>query len=76
MKDLTREQLKESIYNFYHNDPFDHVLLDERDLDGNITTILRYDEETIMVQKVDGNNADSFSYKKYPNETFLGYLQS
>lgn len=76
MKDLTREQLKESVYNFYHNDPFDHVLLDERDPDGNITTVLRYDEETIMVQKIDGNNADSFSYKKYPNETFLGYLQS
>lgn len=76
MKDLTREQLKESVYNFYHNDPFDHVLLDERDPDGNITTVLRYDEETIMVQKIDGNNADSFSYKKYPNETFLGHLQS
>lgn len=75
MKNLTRKQLKESVYNFYHNDPFDHVLLDERDPDGNITTVLRYDEKTIMVQKIDGNNADSFSYKKYPNETFLGYFQ-
>lgn len=76
MGHLTQQQLKESIYNFYHNDPFDHVLLDERDPEGNIITVLRYDEETIMVQEINGNIPDSFSYKKYPNEIFLGALKS
>lgn len=65
---LTSEQHEECLYNFYNNDVFDQVLLDERDLDGTITTVVKYDEETILIQKiVDGE----FDYEKISNEDFI-----
>jgi len=72
MSRLTAEQFKESVYNYYHNDPFDHVLLDDRDINGRITTVIRYDEDTILIQIIEKGVIDT---KKLPNEEFLGDIK-
>ena len=74
MQNLTQQQLRKSIYNYHHSDIFDHVLLDDREENGRIVTVLKYDEETILIQVI--NNGEDITCNKYPNEVFLKALQS
>lgn len=71
ISELTRQQHDEAVYNFYHNDCFDHVLLDERMPDGTIVTVVRYDEETVIVWRREPEAHNEFPYKKYSNQEFL-----
>ena len=66
---LTPEQLAESKYNFIHNYPLDVVLLDKRDTTGSITTVTKYDENSIIIQHVDEKG--ELTYKIYNNDVFL-----
>lgn len=65
---LTPQQLAESKYNFMHNNPLDIVLLDERDTIGGITTVTKYDENSVIIQHVDERG---LTYKIYDNDVFL-----
>ena len=76
MPNLTYQQLEESIYNYHHNDIFDHILLDEREPDGNIVTVVKYDEDTILVQIIDNMKDGQIYVKTYPNEQFMGLLNN
>jgi len=68
MLQLTRAQYEESVDRFYHNSPFDHLLLDERTPEGNIVTVLRYDEETILMQTIENGDLNIY---KISNADFL-----
>lgn len=67
---LTSRQYKECMDVYNNKDPFEHLLLDERAPDGKITTVLEYDEETIMVQTVFNKE---FDYIKIPLQEFINY---
>lgn len=65
---LTNDQFKKCCYNFRHNELFDPVLLDDRDELSNIVTVVKYDDETILLQRVDKNG---WTYNKVSNKDFL-----
>lgn len=71
MIELTKTQHDECCRIFFQKDifDFDPVLLDERDDNGNILTVLKYDEETILIQSLTSKGV--FTYNKIPNEEFL-----
>lgn len=67
---LTSQQYKECMDVYNNKDPFEHLLLDEREPNGRIITVLEYDEETIMIQTVVNGE---FDYIKIPLEEFINY---
>lgn len=70
---LTAQQYNECMQVYHNKDPFEHLLLDERAPNGKITTVLEYDEETIMVQTVFDKE---FDYIKIPLQEFINYDKS
>lgn len=71
MEYLTKRQHQEALYNYFNNDIFDHVLLDDRAEDGTITTVVRYDEETILIQRIKPDIENELSYTKCSLDEFL-----
>lgn len=71
MEYLTEKQHQEALYNYFNNDIFDHVLLDDRAEDGTITTVVRYDEETILIQRIKPDIENELSYTKCSLDEFL-----
>lgn len=71
MEYLTERQYQEALYNYFNNDIFDHVLLDDRAEDGTVTTVVRYDEETILIQRIKPDIENELSYTKCSLDEFL-----
>lgn len=66
---VTKDQFIQSVDAFKNNDPFDHVLVDERTPEGEIVTILVYDEESILIQKIFEKGLE---YNIVPIEEYFG----
>lgn len=62
---ITREQFDMTVEAFEANEVFDPVLLDERNPDGSITTVLLYDDESIMLQRI--SEEGDFTYNIIPD---------
>ncbi len=50
---VTKEQFDSTVIAFENNELFDPLLLDERAPDGSITTVTLYDDESVLLQKID-----------------------
>lgn len=50
---FSERQEKEIINNLKHGDPLEVVLLDEKILDVEVLTAVRYDEENVILQRLD-----------------------
>ena len=47
---------------------FDPILLDERSPDGTVTTIIEYDADSIMIQRIDNKG---FEYNVVPRNEYI-----
>lgn len=65
---VTKEQFDATVLAFENNELFDPLLLDERAPDGSITTVTLYDEESIMLQKI--NTKGDLQYNIVPDAEY------
>lgn len=65
---VTREQFDATVDAFENNEVFDPVLLDERMPDGSIITVLLYDDESIMLQRI--SEEGDFTYNILPDAEY------